>query len=229
MNNLKSLLVALVVGFLMIVNAGCLSARKVDKLVAKYYEDVEVDIKNTDYMQFSRDSSDLNNKVSTTNRVKKTLLPLLLYWNWNYEFHTEVNNSYALSSLSKEIAKYADTVGLKNKLNGNTLQLTLGEYSTNFDLNFRGGVLYLMITAITTSLHLDINPSKEFLYFSYQVMNGNKEIKKGKIKVRNPATSVTTTSEFAKPAMLVGDYLSKFEHGMKMVGKEVVDKLIVSL
>lgn len=229
MNHCKHIPLFLLLFAFVIAAQGCLSAKKVNKLVTLYHEDDVPEIKKTDYLSFVYDSSNAGKHVAHTKKLKKTFLPFIVYYRWNYQFHSEVNDIYLLSNLSNKVIAYADSVELKKKLNGGTLLLTVNTNPENLDLTYGGNIIYWFIGASIYGVNLHVEPSNQFISVSYQVLQEGKKAKKRTIKIKNPGERIDAKSLDDKPSMIVGDYLSKVENRMKIVSKAIVDQIMKEL
>lgn len=84
------------------------------------------------------------------------------------------------------------------------------------------------IVAYTGREHIYIDPQEEDMVVSYRLLKDNLETKKGEITVTNRDQPVALKA-FQSPKKLTRRYLEQYDNNIKLMSKELVDKLIVDL
>ena len=127
---------------------GCLTPSKLDKYVASQYG-------NQLPKQEKRKIENINIAtkipmdpaiISTTEKSNK-MLPLLVYWHWDYRNTCTLNASIGVSSFTKTVNPMANKE-LIPKLNGRQLELTVEQVPASFAIVDKGGAVWVLLYAI---------------------------------------------------------------------------------
>jgi len=118
-------------------------------------------------------------KLSHTVKSNKNLF-LLLYWKYDYRHTCTLNPAIGVSYLRKGIYQQANK--LKQKLNGQQLELTIEQMPSSFAIVDKGLVLLLLIQIDKYYVEPDL---KKDIIVSYRVLKNGSETKTGKITIDN--------------------------------------------
>lgn len=159
----------------------CLTPKKMDVFVAEQYNNElpkPDKKKNPDITVTSSIPSDPV-KISTTERKTSKVLPLILYWQFDYRHTCVLNPAIAVSNFRKTIYQQANK--LTQKLEGKQLELNVEQVPGAFALVDKSHILLLFI-------HWDrlyVEPDFKDLVVSYKVSQNGSETKSGKITIAN--------------------------------------------
>ncbi len=211
------------------LSTGCLSARKMDKWINKHYEATAAGkIKNNDYVSFYADTSIVSgNKISVTQKQKSTLLPALFYWKWEHTTVSVINSNIPLNSFSTSFISYANAKGLKEKLNGRKLELTINGNPANFSFTEKGDMIIILLFYISRE-SIYITPESQVFSVSYKVLNGTEVVKNGEILIGN-ANKKLYSKRLQPLRKMTWNYLETADNNIKTMCKELVDKLAIEL
>lgn len=123
---MKSLLF---ISFLILTLTSCLGPRKINKWVAKHYNEIEptpAPKKNAvPYISVTSPLLAADGPISVTEKKTTDLLPLLFYWQWDYKNTCTLNPKIPIDHFTTEIIAYANRKGLRQKLNGERVELSV--------------------------------------------------------------------------------------------------------
>jgi hypothetical protein len=201
---------------------------KMNKWIGKHYgETVPVSHPHSDYISFVVKDSIPPDQVAVTEKTHQSFVPALFYWQWNHTMLSTVNFGVHMNNFSTEFISYANDKGLKNKLNGNTLQLTITANPVNYTFTQKGHLIFLLLYYISSE-SLYIMPDKNRVSFSYKVMNGANEVKTGSVSIANMNREVALAF-FQSSKKMTWKYLEESDNNIKLMSRELVDKLMTEL
>jgi hypothetical protein len=217
--------VVAIVATAVVTLTSCLTPKKMDKWINKEYEGANVSkIKSSDYIVVKTDNLPQSDKISTSQKGGNSLLPAVFYWRWKYSTVSTLNPYIPLNNVSSAITQYANTKGLKQKLNGQRIELSFEKVPNVLSITDKGSVVYLILFYITTD-HIYIKPENESMIVSYRILKDDTETKKGSITITNKDKPVSL-KVFQSVKKMTWNYLEESDNNMKAMGKEVVDKLL---
>lgn len=224
--NNKVSLIAICIG-LLCITSGCLTPKKMDKWIGEYAGDVSTKIKYNDYINIKTSVAPQGKKASSSKKGKGKLVPALLYWKTEASIITSLNPFIPVKNLSTTIIQYANTKGLRNKLNGQKIELSIDKEPTAFTLvdNFQ---LVILIVYYIHWEKIFITPHSQDLVISYRVLQDNAEVKKGVITVTDPSKPISQKF-FQSIKKMTYNYLDEYDNSIKSMSKEFVDKLLLVL
>ena len=127
----------LVSAILLMTFSSCLTPKKIDSWIGSHYQDgFTPQIKNNrSYITVkATDKIPNDGNVSTTEKGQSSMLPLLFYFQWKYTHVSTLNEAIPLNNLGASILAYGNSKGLQQKLNGQTLELTVKSVPHIFSL-----------------------------------------------------------------------------------------------
>lgn len=131
--------------FIAMMFCSCLTPRKIDKWTTAHYgTTVNTRTRNNDYISIKTPNTS-NNIIATTQKRKMKLIPALLYWQWEYGTTTTLNQLVPANYFSSTILPYANTKKLKDKLNGQKLELMINKMPAVFSVVDKGGLVFLVL------------------------------------------------------------------------------------
>lgn len=214
--------------FLLVGLSSCLTPRKMDKWIDSHYAStVPSRIKGNDFISIKTKNAGSPNRVSTTEKGVKKFLPALVYYQWQYSVVSTLNPNIPASQFSSALLPYANSKGLRQKLNGQKVEFTIENAPAVFEFTDKGGMVYLLLYYISWD-HIYIDPKKTDLVVSYRVLDGDRETKKGEISIVN-RDQLISLKMFQSSKKMTWRYLDEYENNVKAMSKELVDKLLVEL
>ena len=216
-------LTALFIFFLLMT--GCISERKMNKYVTNQYgETITTKKIKSDYLSVT--SPLLTDDPAASQSLKKTkkVLPFILYLRIYYQTQCTLNARIPINQFSAALATYANSKGLKQKLNGGKLELTIDKIPLTF--SFNDDYQYLFFVSWEKIYLL---PQSQEMHLSYKVINNNgEEFKKGDMVVPDP-NQIRGKRYFQSVRSATREYLQQYEVNIKAMAKYVVDELMKEL
>ncbi|HEV8284850.1 MAG TPA: hypothetical protein VGQ09_11110 [Chitinophagaceae bacterium] len=214
--------------FSQLVFSSCLTPRKIDKWIDKKYGNtVQNKIKNNDYITIKAPSTSQSDIVAMSQKRKAKLLPLLFYWKWEYGTTSTLNQAIPNGYFNSAILPYANIKKLRDKLNGQKLELTINKIPASFSVVDKGGLVFLVLFYVTWD-DIFMDPEKQDLIVSYKLSKDNAETKSGTITIsdRNKPLHVKVFHSVKKTFW---SYLDQYNYNIQQMSKELIDKLIKEL
>lgn len=205
---------------------GCLTAKKLDKHLAKKYTDIPEPRKNKpeDMITISTTLAP-SNKISYSVTKTSKVLPLLLYWQWKYDNTCTLNPQIPINNFSSTVLSQANK-GLKQKLNGQKLELSVNEIPNQFTINDKAHLIFVIYAFgwdIVTIKAINSN-----LVVSYRIIKENTETKKGTITIAYPNDKVAL-GMFKSWKVATEQYLDSYDANITAMSKLFVEKLMKDL
>jgi len=201
----------------------CHIAQKMDAYVAGQFNNkVPKPDKRTDTTILVKSSiPSYPNELSHTVKSNKNLF-LLVYWKYDYRHTCTLNPAIGVNYLRKGI--YQQSSKLKQKLNGQQLEITIEQMPGSFAIVDKGHVVLLIIQWDK----FYVEPEFKDIVVSYKLLKNGAETKTGKINIntfqKNKAMGFFQSWKGATSEFLIryNTYLTEMSH-------TIVDKLIAEL
>lgn len=205
----------------------CLNSKKVDRQVAKQYSDVpEVKKKKQpDNISITSTLAPVGAQTSTTETRTSNMLPLIVYWKWDYTNTCTLNPQIPINNFIATVNNYANK-GLKSKLAGESLELSIDKIPNKFQILDKAHLVFFGYAFGWDNVSLkglDMN-----MVVSYRVLKDNVEMKKGIISIPN-FDDKKPLGMFKSWKTATGEYLTQFDENISTMSKLVVDKLVAEL
>lgn len=214
--------------FALCLLTGCLGPHKIDKWVAKHYADEPIDEprQKSEQLAFVSKLPAIDEKVSHTEKNRSHLLPLLFYWKYDYSWSSTINPEIPMNNLMNSVKNYAGH-GLKAKLGGNHLELTIQQLPHGFILDDHGQYFWFIYGFGVE--HISVEPQPADMVVSYRLLNANnEEVKKGTITVADP-NQKKPLRMFHSLKKTTWQYLEQYDANIASMSKELVNKIAAEL
>jgi len=207
---------------------GCLTAKRLDKFVAKQY--------NNDIPAYNKlkegtviikaNVPDPVSGISLTHNENKKFLPLLFYWEARYAKACRLNSQIFVNTFSNNLqAQYAKQIA--QKLGNQKIELTIENVPRGFNFDIHEYFIFFIVGYYTwEKVGLETEPSD--LVVSYRTLNNGTTVKTGRIVVKNNISSrslrffqtwKSATAEF------IQDYNSEIPIMTKSFAKSLLEEL----
>lgn len=214
--------------FSLITFSSCLTAKKMDKWIDKQYGGVvPAKIRSSEYMTIKTENLSSKEHASNSQKGDNKLLPAFFYWQWKFSTISTLNQNIPVSNLSSTIFPYSNAKGLRQKLNGQKIELTIDKIPAVFSITDKGGLVYALLWYVSWET-IYIEPENQDMVISYKILKDNVETKKGAISVANRDKSVALKM-FQSAKKMTWNYLDQYDMNIKAMSKEFVDKLMLEL
>lgn len=206
--------------------SSCLGPKKMDKWIDNHYKSTAATkAKNSDYISIKTETT--SSPTSTTQRGKKKLIPALLFWHWDYSTVSTLHSSVPVRNINASLLPYANTKGLKQKLNGQKLELSVVKAPAAFELTEKGNLIFLGVWYVGWET-IYIEPEKQDLVVSYRILKDGAETGKGEISILNRDQPISLKM-MQSPKKMTLRYLDQYNANIKYMSKELVDKLLIEV
>ncbi len=218
----------LILFFLSTFFLSCIGTKKIDKWVAKQYGSaiVEKPKAQNDFLYIISSISNNDNKLSTTTKQIKNMLPLIFYWQWDYINTCKFNSQIPFNNFTSTVLQYANSKGLKAKLNGQKIELSLDKTPSQFTLLDRGHEIWLVYAYGWDNI--SFRPDKEQMVVTYKILNAGAVTKSGTIAIANEE-KITNLKFLQSIKKATYQYFDDYDENIKTLSKKVIDKLITEL
>ena len=216
-------------GVSILLLSGCLGPNKINKWVTRHYKDAAppVAAKANDVITVKTSLIPVDDKLSHTEKKTSHFLPLLFYWQWDYKNTCTLNPTIPINNFTSTVESYSGRRGLKQKLHGQRLELSVEQMPNTFAVDDKGHVIWV-IYAFTWDV-LTVQPERTDLVVSYRLLQADgTEVKKGVITIRNNDKGIVLQM-FQSLKKKTGQYLDQYDEQVTAMSKAVVDKLLTEL
>jgi hypothetical protein len=211
----------------LILLTGCLGPKKIDKWVAeKYMELPAPQKKKHDQIVISSNQAFAGTQLSTTVKKTSNMLPLIVYWQFDYKNTCTLNPVIAVNIFTNTVLSYGNH-GLQQKLNGQRIELTIEKIPTKFSIDDKGHLIFLILAYSWD--YLTILPEERDFTVSYKVFDtNNQEMKKGEVTLIGSDQAIDVHM-FQSLKKKTWSFLDQYDAGIAVMSKHVVDKIASEL
>jgi len=209
--------------------AGCLGPRKIDKWVAKHYQNEPVDPPRhkSEQISFISKLPELGVPPSQTEKQRSHMLPLLFYWQYDYTWSCTLNPDLPVNNFESTVLTGAGH-GLKQKLGSNHLELTIQQLPHGFIMEDKGWLVYVILFDFGNEV-ISVQPQPTDMVVSYRLVSAtNEELKTGTITVVDP-NKTKRLKWFHSLRKTTWQYLEQYDANMAAMSKDLVNKLTAEL
>ena len=205
----------------------CLTAKKVDKQVAKQYENYlqPQKKKQNDVISVTSSLAKSDGWISTTEAKTSNILPLIVYWSWDYKNTCTLNPQIPINNFTTTVLNAANK-GLKQKLSGQRLELSVDQIPNKFFILDKAHLVFLIYTFGWDNI--SIKAESMDMIVSYKVFKDNLETKKGIMTIPY-ANDKKDLGMFKSWKKATTEYLEQYDANITSMSKLVVDKLVKEL
>jgi hypothetical protein len=208
--------------------SSCMTPKKMDKRISQHYGNtVPGKGRKSDFINFKFENSIPENEVSSSEKTKSKMLPLLFYWKWETAKTATLNTMMPMSSFTSSFIAELNAKGLKEKLNGATIDITIKENPANFHLKYEGWLVYLILAYVKKEKFY-MDPAIEQFSIAYTVNHPSGQKKNGNLSVRN-INLEKAPRFFQSFRNMLSEYLAACDNNIKLMGKELATKLIAEV
>jgi len=214
---------------LIVLLTGCLGPKKINKWVDKHYAEAEKPQKKStvNYLTVTSTMTHMGDHLSNTENKTSNLLPLILYWQWDYKNTCTLNPQIAIDNFTATVLSYAGKKGLNKKLNGQRVELSIDNMPNVFAVDDKGHMIWIIIWVFGWD-ELSILPQNKDIVVSYRVLQDNAETKKGVITIPD-ASKPVYLKMFQSLKKKTMQSLDAYDANITAMSKVVIDKLMAEL
>ena len=205
----------------------CLTAKKLDKEMGKQYgwQMTQSTPRQKDFITVKSNLPAMDNTVSKSASKTSNMLPLLVYWQWDYTVSCAINPLIPVNSFTKTVSAYAEK-DLKKKLDGRRVEISIDKIPDTFSIVDEAHLVWIIYAIGWDKIY--ITPVNKELEVSYKVMDGDTEVKKGTISVPGFDKRMQL-GMFKSWKTATSDYLYQYDANIQAISKMVIDRLVEEL
>ena|SRR5689334_10662205 len=208
--------------------SGCLTSAKIDGWISEKYGMPPKKQKANDYMTVKMPGTTRGNAVSVTTKEKTKVIPALFYWRFHYANNSTLDPSVPFNNFNSALLSYAHSTGLKQKLNGQRLELSIDKMPTSFYYEDIDHGIFLLLYYIDWQI-IFIEPKKQDITISYVLYKDSSVTKTGSISINDPNQRMYLKTFHYSGKKFVWRYLDQYDSNIQAMSKELIDKLIAEL
>lgn len=198
-----------------------------DGWIEEYEGGFTTKLKTSDYITIKTPDLPKSDVASVSEKGKSKLVPLLFYWKSERTVVSKLNPYIPVVNINSTIIQYANTKKLREKLNGQKLELTISKVPTAFTLIDRYQLIFFVLYYVHWQ-KIFIGPQQQDLVITYRILKDDTETKKGVITIADPSKSVNL--KFLQSVKkMTWNYLEEYDNIIKAMSKEFVDKLMLEI
>ena len=204
----------------------CLTAKKIDKEVAKQYQPILASKTKLQENNISVTTTLISTgeQISTTESKTSNMLPLIFYWQWDYTNTCTVNPQIPINNFK---AGVNNNEALKSKLAGQKLQISVSKIPHTFQILDKAHLVALGIINHGWD-NISMKSTDMEIAVSYTLFNNNIETKKGLISIPN-FDDKKSLPMFKNINKALKEYLIQFDENLTSLSKLVADKIASEL
>ena len=204
----------------------CLTAKKIDKEVAKQYQPILASKTKLQENNISVTSTltSTGDQISTTESKTSNMLPLIFYWQWDYTNTCTVNPQIPINNFK---AALNNNEALKSKLAGQKLQISVSKIPHTFQILDKAHLIAFGIVNHGWD-DFSMKSTDMEIAVSYKVINNNIETKKGTISIPN-FDDKKSLPMFKNIKKALKEYLIQFDENLTSLSKLVADRIASEL
>jgi len=208
--------------------SSCLTSKKIDKWVDKKYSETLTDPvkKNHDYLVVTTTLPTSDEKSSTTQKTHNSLLPLLFYWRWHITNTCTLNPKIPYNNFTNTALFYANSKGLKSKLNGRRIELEVKQMPYVFAVDDISQMVWVIYAFGWDKF--SVLPVTNNMVVSYKIMEQNTQLKEGVITIPDACKPIELKM-FQSIKKKTWMYIDQYNDNIAAMSKKVVDSLITTL
>lgn len=218
----KLLLIFIAVSF-----SACLAPQKMDAYVAKQFSNQipKLNKKNTGNIIVTSSLPEIGAGISVTTRKTSKVLPLIVYWQYDYRHTIRLNPAIAVTNFTNAInSSYGKT--LLQKLEGKKVELTVEKAPTDFALVDKGHIIFVIYVITWDKIYME--PDFKDLVVSYKISQPDNTQKSGKIEIKNTMKN-KGLRWFQSWRSATSEYLIEYNSTINSMTKSFVTELLKEL
>jgi len=206
----------------------CLNAKRLDSYVQQQFPEMQSlqKKKTSETIVINSPLITIDEKTSKSENKTVGVLPLIVYWRWDYKNTCTLNPLIPVSSFSKSFT-LAVNKGLKDKLAGKRIELSIEKIPNQFAIDDLGHLIFLGFYAISWD-KIYIKTENKDLVFTYKLVDNGVPVKSGTIQLAY-ADDKKRLGIFKSWKTATSEYLAQYDLNIAALAKQAAEKLIKEL
>ena len=217
----------ILIPFVMVLFCSCSASKRIDRLVASQYNNqLPVrDKKNEPAITIRSSAENPFSSISLTETKTSHMLPLVLYWQWDYKNTCTLNTAIPVSIFTKTMnLQFARR--LLQKLDGQQLELTIEEMPKRFAYDDKAHLIFLLYAIQWDKI--SVQPENGNLVVSYKTLQNGQVLKTGKIEIQNHERD-RGLRFFQSWKSAISEYLADYNANMTLLTRDFGNRLLEEL
>lgn len=212
---------------LLLFTSGCLTPKKMDGWINEYEGGFTTKLKTSDYITIKTPELPKNDLPSVSAKGPGKFVPAIFYWKSERTVNSSLNPYIPVVNINSTILQYANTKKMREKLNGQKIELTINKVPDMFTLVDRYQLFFFVVFYVQSE-RIFIAPQKQDLVINYRILKDNAETKTGTITIADP--SKAKDLKFLQSVKkMTWNYLEEYDNIVKDMSKQFVDKLLLEI
>lgn len=223
----KNLPILFILSVALLSLTSCLTSQKMDRYVAEQYggQLPKPGKKKHDNITISSALTSPTSDISTTQQKTSKVLPLLVYWQYDYRHTCALNPTIAVTNFSNTLHSLYDK-GLGKKLDSGQLELQVEQIPSSFALVDKGHIIWLIYAVSWDRIYMEADQKE--LVVSYKFTGENGTAKTGKISVKSAGQNKGLRF-FQSWKSATSEHLNEYNANVTAMTKSFVTKLMEEL
>lgn len=215
--------------FLIIALSGCFSVEKYNNFIKEKTGIIKAQSApdSNDYLTVKSDAMMDADSSLHSKKVKNSFIPAILYWQWNYSIESNLGHNVPVNVIRPAIFNYAESISLKDKLNGKHLEISIKKVPSSFTYTQKGMALIFIIGYSVQGQEV-IYPSNDELVVSYRILNNGSETKRGTITVRETGQPVSNR-KLKSAKKFTWAYIDDYYGDIQGMSKSVLNQIVAEI
>ena len=203
--------------------SSCVTSAKMDRFVAKQYNNQISSLpkkKNNDIVittPLATNSTQISTAITKTSKM----LPLIVYWQWEYKNMCTLNPAIPVNSFINTMNSGASKP-LVQKLNGKKLEITIEQVPNVFSFVDKAHMIWLIYAIGWDNIY--IQPNKKEMIVDYKLFQDSSTTKTGTITIPNYEAN-RPVRMFQSWKRAASEYISTYNIDITNMTKAVISKL----
>ncbi len=223
-------LIAIVISlFLITALSGCFSVEKYNNFIKEKTRVISAQSTpdSNDYLTIKSDAMAGSDSAVHSRKIKNSFIPAILYWQWNYSIESNLGHTIPVNVIRPAIFNYAESIGLKDKLKGKHLEISIEKVPSSFTYTQKGMAL-IFIVGYSVQGQEVIQPSNDELVVSYRIINNGSETKRGAVTARETEQPISNRKLKSAKKFTWG-YIDDYYGGIKGMSKSVLNQIVAEI
>ena len=212
----------------MVIIVACVTPKRLNRLTEENLGAKQANYPITYEDYISINTTNLINQpfIAHSVKVKHKFIPAIVYWEWEKNIECTIDPYYTIHLFMEEAMKIATEKNLKNRLEGQKLELTFEEMPNKYLYSHKGFTLvFLFAYSVSDAEHL--LPFMRDFKIKYRILKDQQETKSGVITLAHEMRDMHNTS--SGTGKFTNAFLEMYKSEVKRLGSEFSKKIVYKI
>lgn len=204
--------------------SACTNLNKFNRFVNQKYSanqltsfDYKTDLVNVSSAEIVKQDS-----LCRTERIKAIFIPALFYWYWNNTIKCTIDPKFYAQRLEYDLKIAAETSNIREKLNGNKINISIKSFPSSFIYMNKGHLLFALLSYAMIYKE-GIAPLSQNMILDFEILKNDTVVRKNTIEI--PNNNVFIKNSWNSRKKLTWQYLDDYENNLKKQSSEAILKI----